>query len=244
MGILDITNRTENWKTARTFAPFFECDYARTRLAKRLLKPLGRAHEVQAGTVKIELFWYGMRDHIDMLRKKREPEPTPDNLADRYTRLFHDPYEQDLRGRIEKVDRYKTLTTDNYDVSDQDRRDNLRTNLKNTEIDICLETSQHLFIGEAKHETTEFDRNKDRVLMHQLIRQYVMVSILVDWLGSPQKVVPFIVGDDPMKLRDPHPNLKHVHQISFLRDQGWLNEKNILSWDCIEKLTSSAANNG
>ena len=58
MGILGITNRTENWKTAESFAPFFECDSARTRLAKRLLEPLGKSHEVQPRTVKIELFWW------------------------------------------------------------------------------------------------------------------------------------------------------------------------------------------
>ena len=70
MGILGIPNRTENWKTARTFAPFFKSCSARAALAKRLLEPLG---ESQEGTVEIELFWYGIRDYIDLLGKKRKP---------------------------------------------------------------------------------------------------------------------------------------------------------------------------
>ena len=37
MGILGITNRTENWKTAKSFAPFFKNKCARVALAHRLV---------------------------------------------------------------------------------------------------------------------------------------------------------------------------------------------------------------
>ena len=59
-GILGINNRTENWKTARYFAPFFANEEARLRLATRLGAPDG----TKAGDVRIELFWYGMRDWV------------------------------------------------------------------------------------------------------------------------------------------------------------------------------------
>ena len=71
----------------------------------------------------------------------------------------------------------------NYDVSTKDRMANLGNNLVNTEIDIVLQSPNHLFIGEAKHEMT-FGANGRLVLVHQLIRQYVMAKILMDRLES------------------------------------------------------------
>ena len=52
MGILGIKNRTENWKTARTFAPFF--DDAELRLA--LVKRLGAPSETKPEDIQLELF--------------------------------------------------------------------------------------------------------------------------------------------------------------------------------------------
>ncbi|MCY4528382.1 MAG: hypothetical protein OXD46_05040 [Chloroflexi bacterium] len=239
MGILGITNRTENWKTAEFFAPFFEYDSARTRLAKRLLEPLGKSHEVQPCTVKIELFWYGMRDYVDLQRKQREPEPTPETLAESYLPLFSDPNKLDLCRQINEIDKHDTLTDRNYNVSNRDWKEKLWTNLNNTEIDVIVKTPNHLFIGEAKHETTAFDADKNRFLMHQLIREYVMASTLIDCLESDKEVVPFVVGNEPDKIKEPHPNLKHIHQIGFLRDVGWLKEENVLSWDCIDEIAKS-----
>ena len=59
-GILGITNRTENWTTARYFAPFFEDEKARLRLAKKL----GAPENTKAEDVRIELFWKGIRDWV------------------------------------------------------------------------------------------------------------------------------------------------------------------------------------
>ena len=57
MGILGITNRTEDWKTARSFAPFFTddcrshptCQSAYSNRLERLTRFKGHC--------KIELFW-------------------------------------------------------------------------------------------------------------------------------------------------------------------------------------------
>ena len=104
-------------------------------------------------------------------------------------------------------------------------------NLRNTEIDIVLETPQYLFIGEAKGEMT-FGADGGLVLVHQLIRQYVMAVVLVDLLvskGCPQKkVVPFVVGDAA--------KLERARQVKFMRHQGWLEKRNILDWDKIKDL--------
>ena len=62
MAILGITNRTENWKTARYFAPLFE--HRSVRLARRLLTEEEERATLQPGDVRLELFWYGMRDYL------------------------------------------------------------------------------------------------------------------------------------------------------------------------------------
>lgn len=237
MGILGIRNRTEDWKTAITFAPFFECDSARTRLANRLLEPLGEYHEVQPGTAKIELFWYGMRDYVHKLRQEGKDIPKLHDFVDRYDCLF-----PCLDQRIEKA-RQSGLKLNlpncwNYNPKHtKDRADDLYKNLLNTEIDIVLQTPNHLFIGEAKHESG-LGADGKLILVHQLIRQYVMARILVDFRefnGCRRKeVVPFIVADKET-------NMKDKHQVRFMRDhERWLHKKNILSWNCIDKIAKSA----
>ncbi len=240
MGILGIENRTENWKTAESFAPFFECDSARTRLAKRLLEPLGTASEVQDDFVKIELYWKGMRDHIQVLDEnhklnKHDLSMRRKGLAERYTSLFPD-LRRDIKKYIERSGSPMSLQTHNYNPMEDDEE--FYNNLRNTEIDIVLATPKYLFVGEAKLESS-FDVKYKYVLMHQLIRQYVLARILVNCREPEVEVVPFVVGDEPDKIKEPHPNFKHFHQISFLRDVGWLKEENVLSWDCIDEIAKS-----
>ena len=103
------------------------------------------------------------------------------------------------------------------------------SNLYNTEIDIVLQTPNHLFIGEAKEESTLNSSGK-YILVHQLIREYVMAKILVDALGINKEVIPFVVGDDIEKL-------KNKGQVKFMVNQDWLDKKNILSWKDVKKLT-------
>ena len=65
--------------------------------------------------------------------------------------------------------------------------------------------------------------------MHQLIRQYVMASLLVDRLGVKKQVVPFVVWSRAKGQRRPK-------QVNFMIQQGWLKEDNVLTWEDIEKL--------
>ena len=240
MGILGIRNRTENWKTAHSFAPFFECDSARTSLAKRLLDPLGKAHEVQSGTVKIELFWKGVRDYLQM--KERSVGELFDLVADIY--LANSEF-RNLREEIIEFSGLSAVNDCNYDACNKYRTrlsgqvsDKLSNNLFNTEIDIVLQTPKHLFIGEAKYEEDSFETKGEHVLVHQLIREYVVATILVDLIGCDKQIVPFVVGASGNLEK-----MKKRRQVKFMECKGWLNEKNILSWDCIEKLASSGANN-
>lgn len=253
MGILGIRNRTEDWKTAQFFASFFRGDsrgkLARNNLVNQLLEPLDESHSDRSDAVKIELFWYGLRDHLHRLEVGAEDsQGLARELVDRYRYLF-----PNLRSDIHQFPGL-TLPKDwNYDVSERAEEKTLEeletglfNNLRNTEIDIVLQTDKYLFIGEAKHKS-KFGRDGKLVLVHQLIRQYVMATILTGMIAEvtgscAKKVIPFLVGN----------NLMRFDQVKFMIEQheqercpgDWLNEKNILSWACIDEIAKSTPGNG
>lgn len=222
MAILGITNRTENWKTARHFAPLFGANSV--RLARRLLvDDEEQRSRLQPGDVRLELFWYGMRDHFDGQEKKIAAEK--ESLVAAYSEEF-----PNLRQQVESFQRsgrLRPLKEENY-VAAPENKTRLASNLFHTEIDIVLESPRHLFIGEAKHES-DFGGNSAYILTHQLIRQYVMASILTNVSNRRVRVVPFVVGDS----RD---ELKKQHQVEFMIEQGWMRPENILTWSDIEAL--------
>ena len=243
MGILGITNRTENWKTARSFAPFFTDECARIRLVNRLLEPLGEAHEVQEGTAKIELFWKGVRDYLkrENLKSKEGAEALRQSYLKEFCNLretiedFNRSYEHN-----KEVSTFNDLEDRNYDASMLYKTrisDKLTDNLRNTEIDVVLETQNYLFIGEAKQESP-LDAKSQYILVHQLIREYVTAKILVDITRCDKQVVPFVVGDSKNLG-----SLRNTAQVKFMVHQCWLTEENILSWDCIEGIAKSEATN-
>lgn len=81
-----------------------------------------------------------------------------------------------------------------------------------------------------REEWDRFGADGGLVLVHQLIRQYVMARILVEYLpsGFKKEVIPFVVGDNI-------DSIKKASQVKFMIDQGWLDETNILSWDEINR---------
>ena len=234
MGILGIENRTENWKTVENFHAL--SDDAKVKLVKRLLEPYQDAQEIAPDSVKVELFWKGVRDYKETIPATQ--------WKDVYQSLFGG-----LRGEIEAFNaeaRYarrhplKDLKDWNYRVPDDilvpgrnstktPSAETLRSNLLSTEIDIVLETPSHLFIGEAKHES-DLGGDSRYVLVHQLIRQYVLAKILLKKLEEDRKIVQFLVGSDVEYL-------KKKEQVKFVEKQGWLMKKNILSWDCVKAIT-------
>ena len=98
----------------------------------------------------------------------------------------------------------------------------------NTEIDIVISTPEYLLIGEAKHQET-FGANSRHILVHQLIRQYVMASILVSMtvdeniVKTHKEILSFVVCDFPTQTR-------RMAQVEFLQKQGWINFSNVFSW--------------
>lgn len=232
MGILGIVNRSENWKTAQYFSPFFKNKCAKAALAQQL----GESVNTPPEEVKIELYWKGMRDYIYLQKERYERRIDQQEFVTHYTHRF-----PNLRQEINDFNGLMLPKERNYDVSTESRAERLFNNLSRLEIDIVLQTPKHLFIGEAKHES-DFGRDGDTVLVHQLIRQYVMSTILTDMVAQandcyPKKVIPFLVGN----------NLMRFDQVKFMIDQRkqcrhpgqWLKEENVLSWDCISKIAES-----
>lgn len=171
-GILDICNRTENWKTARYFAPYF--GQGANRLAERL-----NGDPIESN-VRLELYWKGLRD---FLTKEEDKEKWKIEIADRYrnSELFGNLKERVSGFRVSGRSGFRKLRPGNYDPSNSE---GIYRNLYNTEIDIVLESRHSLFIGEAKGEMS-LGADGRRVLVHQLIRQYVMANFLVDLTGNP-----------------------------------------------------------
>ena len=235
MGILGIENRTENWKTVENFYPTMSED-VKVRLVQRLLEPYPSAQEPAPASVQVELLWKGVRDYKETISATQ--------WKDVYQSLFGG-----LRGEIEAFNaeaRYarrhplKDLKDWNYRVSDDilvpgrngtktPSAETLRSNLLSTEIDIVLETPSHLFIGEAKHKSG-LDAKSSYILVHQLIRQYVLAKMLLTILGDHREIVQFVVGTEVE-------NLKKNEQVLFVEKQRWLKEDNILSWDCVKAIT-------
>ena len=213
--VLGINNRTENWKTAREFAPLFSRADARRRLVQRLDK----ADDSEASAIHLELFWKGTRDYLHFTDETGRQD-IRESLLENCKKLFHE-----LKRDVLAFDGFRELRELNYDVSLEDVKvkEALFRNLYNTEIDIVIETPENLIIGEAKHEMS-FGANGDLVLVHQLIRQYVMAKVLLKTIGSGKHVIPFVVGDKV-------DSIKNTHQVQFMIAQGWMKERNVLDWE-------------
>ena len=227
-GILGIKNWTENWKTAHCFSQFIRNDVSRLRLAKKI----GSPKLTQPNEVSLELFWKGIRDYLNQKGQNIRAN-------EKYFQKFVNIYESlspNLQSKVREFDyRGRKLRIEqdwNYNPNYNSgiSVDKFGNNLANTEIDIVLETPQCLFIGEAKAEAT-LDGSGNLVLVHQLIRQYVMAWILIVLTESNKKVVPFMVGANAEQV-----------QVQFMLSQGWLHEKNILSWNQIDAIAKGIEN--
>ena len=209
--VLGITNRTENWKTAQSFSSLFG------EHAVHLARRLGESLDTGVAEIQLELFWKGMRDYCSKEGEKLCPEA----VAQRYNCLF-----PNLREHIQQYSGFQSLNDDNYEVSTQGQKANLVNNLYNTEIDIVMETPRHLYIGEAKYKSG-FHAASKLVLVHQLIRQYVMAKILMDMAGFSKEVIPFVVVDYNRKQR----------QVKFMIWRKWMEDDHVLTWDQVGELT-------
>ena len=171
--------------------------------------------------VNLELYWKGVRDWC----AGRYKPPCEEQLVESCRKLF-----PDLRQQIEQYGHFRGLREDNYEVSSEDHRPRLLTNLINTEIDIVLESPRRLYIGEAKYKSG-FHADGELVLVHQLVRQYVTAKVLVDVLGCDKEIVPFVVVE--ATGRGARPNERCLGTgpaatLTRLRQLGPLTDDNLL----------------
>jgi hypothetical protein len=213
-GILGIENRTENWRTAVYFSPMFGGK------SYQLPGLLGATTAFLPNEVTIELFWKGVRDY-------RYKEGI---LIKDLERMVGEAYElnfSNLRRDVLRFQEFAELDAAHYESGGEKARSRLTNNVLGTEIDVVLETPDHLFIGEVKHEST-FGADGKLVLVHQLVRQFVAATILLHIAGERKEVVPFVVGDSTHYL-------KKTSQVRFMIDQDWLREANVLDWEDVER---------
>ena len=103
--VLEIKNRTENWKTARSMSSMFGDG------AVHLARRLGEARETRPADVKLELFWKGVRDH--RARPDTDKQQFDKELVGSYRCSF-----EDLGKRIEDYGGFRPRAR-NYDVSNE-----------------------------------------------------------------------------------------------------------------------------
>ena len=222
MGILGIENRTENWRTASVLSPLVDKPAARIPLASYVVGPGGQLGE----EIEFELFWQGMRDYKHKFRESPSAECHEDQFLEFYRRCF-----PNLRTEIECFSGFKPLRECNY-IAKGEYKQRLYNNLLNTEVDVVLETPEHLCIGEAKCEA-DLGADSTDILVHQLIRQYVMAKILVELTGKDKEVVPFVVGDCQEEL------MKKA-QVRFMIEMKYLSKSNVLSWKKLSEILGTS----
>ena len=211
MGILDIRNRTENWKTARSLSGLFG------ERAVHLAIRLGEPADTDPASVHLELYWKGVRDYCYQEGKQLSTEAT----ARLYRCLF-----PRLRGEVKNYGGFRGLQNDNYAISTKDQKSNLVNNLFHTEIDVVMETPGRLYIGEAKYKTG-FHAASKLVLVHQLIRQYVTAKMLVAMVGLDKEVIPFVIGGNEKQ-----------DQVKFMIWSRRMREDHVLSWEEVEAMVN------
>ena len=234
--VLIIENRTENWKTARCLSPFFGERAAALARRRALARRLGESLATPAADVTIELFWKGVRDWLARCTERKKERKA--QLVRSYRKRFCN-----LRHEVQQYGCFRKLEPGNYEVLSADQEKQLVANLVNTEIDIVLETPTHLFIGEAKYKSG-FHASGKLILVHQLVRQYVMAKVLVDVLPCHREVVPFVVTEGVQRQtrsdrNADEPGLRS-RQVQFLIQRCWMQPCNCLTWDDLERLASKS----
>ena len=203
--ILGIQNRTENWKTARIFSPLITNDRQHMLAEWIVRNATKKPHSFEPSEVHIELFWKGFRDYCKLNKTDSKNKEFIEKTAARYNSLFLHLREQIEQYNCQVNSNEPALNpkkTYNYvcDLTPESLK-RLYNNLFNTEVDVVLSTPGFLLISEAKH-TQTFGADSKHVLVHQLVRQYVMASILVEIAREeqPQRgmitVIPFIIGNN------------------------------------------------
>lgn len=181
---------------------------------------------------RLELFWYGYRDYI-FGKNINLNTVKIDAIYDRFLRLFPNLQENVLSFMDEEPKSLRVKKTANYALERENAPLSLFHNVRNTEIDIVIETRKKLYIGEVK-DSQKFGANGNLFLPHQLLRQYITARILVDELGKDLDVVPFIVLNNNTPKDKNEVVQLNSGQIKLMKKLHYLKTENVFRWSDID----------
>ena len=128
-----------------------------------------------------------------------------------------------------------------YNLKENSRQ--LCTNVYNTELDVLIADDYNVYVGEAKGEMRSNASATERMLVHQLVRGYVVVKTWIEYRGlkrpdgNAMSVVPFIVAKD-----EDFASLMGNNQVQFMIKRRWLKAEHVLDWGKIKELSTVPRN--
>ena len=221
MSIFNIKNRTENWKTAETFVKLV-ANGDLEKFAEEIITNAGKTElSITDENVCLELFWKGFRDYKYQFTNgdKSKNKELKDKAIKAYKKHFNT-----LQKKIEDQKNRLKVCDYNYIVPEKpDYKEKLYQNLISTEIDIVISTPKYLLIGEAKLDE-DFGSNSKHVLTHQLVREYVMATILTELIKdyNAVKIIPFVISNK---------DVKNCGQIKVMEKFYNLKKENVMLWN-------------
>ena len=247
MNALGFRNRSENAMTSEHFQCFDDNDT--WDLVTGKLKQLGGLEGHPESSTKGQIFAHPWRDYLNHEASEAKKENKYSSLKKARLEIKQkadsrivEIYEQefsDLQGKVFEFKGFdhKYLKRDkNYNLKENSGQ--LLTNVHNTELDVLIADDYNVYVGEAKGEMRPNASATERMLVHQLVRGYVVVKTLIEYRrlkrpdGTPMLVVPFIVakgGEINSLMRN--------NQVRFMIDKlHWLKEEHVLDWDKIKEL--------
>jgi len=252
MHTLGYRNRSENAMTSESFQCFD--DNNSWDLVTGKLKHLGGLKDLPESSTKGQIFAHPWRDylHHEALEAKKNNKFSSLKKAHLQIKQNADSriveiYEQEFSDLQDKVFEFKGFDlkylkrSKSYNLKENSRQ--LCTNVYNTELDVLIADDYNVYVGEAKGEMRSNASATERMLVHQLVRGYVVVKTWIEYRGlkrpdgNAMSVVPFIVAKD-----EDFASLMGNNQVQFMIKRRWLKAEHVLDWGKIKELRTAPRN--
>ena len=246
MHTLGYENRSENAMTSKHFQWLDDSNC--WGLVTGKLKQLGGLEDHPESSTKGQIFAHPWRDYLNHEASEAKKENKYSSLKKARLEIKQkadsrivEIYEQefsDLQGKVFEFKGFdhKYLKRDkNYNLKENSGQ--LLTNVHNTELDVLIADDYNVYVGEAKGEMRPNASATERMLVHQLVRGYVVVKTWIEYRGlkrpdgNAMSVVPFIVAKD-----EDFASLMGNNQVQFMIKRCWLKAEHVLDWGKIKEL--------
>ena len=185
MHTLGYENRSENAMTSKHFQWFDDSNC--WDLVTGILKQLRGLEDHPESSTKGQIFAHPWRDYLHQEASEAKKENKYSSLKKARLEIKQkadsrivEIYEQefsDLQGKVFEFKGFdhKYLKWDkNYNLKENSGQ--LLTNVHNTELDVLIADDYNVYVGEAKGEMRPNASATERMLVHQLVRGYVVVK--------------------------------------------------------------------